>query len=171
MTPGDPPVAPVVNLTISNNVIDGANAKSDWWWFELGAIQAVTLTNPGSLLFANSVFSNINVTNNFIADSGRSAVWIGNTTGGSVSGNYILDANARPNLANTYPAYTADATLPLVTDVTSSGIATSNNTIDNTSRRMFVTDTQYPELAAYAPGRTIRLNAYHLGLLANTPLT
>ncbi len=114
MTPGDPPVAPVVNLGISNNVIDGANAKSDWWWFELGAIQAVTLTNPGYLLFANSVFSNINVTNNFIADSGRSAVWIGNTTGGSVSGNYILDANARPNLANTYPAYTADATLPLV---------------------------------------------------------
>jgi hypothetical protein len=170
-SPGEPASPPFVNLNVSNNVIDGTNTNSDWWWFQLGAIQAVTLDNPSFLLFPNSVFSNINVTNNFIADAGRSAVWMGDTAGGSVSGNYFLNPNARPDLANALPFYLPDATLPLVIDTTSSGISTSNNTIDNTSGRMFVTDTQYRELAAYAPGGTIRLNAYNLGTLANPSVT
>ena len=171
MVPGEVPTPPFVNLNISNNVIDGANMNSDWWWLELGAIQTATLTNPGYALMAQSVFSNINLTNNFIADSGRSAVWMGNTSGGSVTGNYILNANARPDLANDLPQYQADALLPLVIDSTSSGIATSSNTIDSTSGRVFVTDTQYRELAAYPPGGTIRLNAYNLGTLANPAVT
>ena len=36
---------------------------------------------------------------------------------------------------------------------------------------MFVTDTQYRELAAYAPGGTIRLNAYNIGALASPTVT
>ena len=139
MTEGGPPVPPLVNFTVSNNVIDGTNRTSDWWWFQMGAIQTETLTS-GFTLFAGSPFSNINVTNNFIADAGRSGVWLGNTTGGSVTGNYILAPNARPDLANANPAKLADALQPLVIDTTSSGITTASNTIDLTSRRLAVTD-------------------------------
>jgi hypothetical protein len=170
MVSGDPPTAPFVNLNVANNVIDGTNMKSDWWWFEMGAIQTTTLTS-GYDLMPTSPFSNINVTNNFIADSGRSAVWMGNTVGGSVTGNYILDANSRPDLSNADQAKAADALVPLVIDTTSSAIVTSNNTTDITSGRLFVTDTQYRELAAYAPGGTIRLNAYNLGTLSNPVVT
>jgi hypothetical protein len=166
LVPGDPPTAPLVSLNVANNVIDGSNMKSDWWWFEFGAIQSVTLTTAYDLM-AHSVFSNINVTNNFIADSGRSGVWLGNTSGGSITGNYIFQANVRPDLAHAYQPRIADALKPLVVDTTSSGITTTNNIIDNTSGRMFVTDTQYRELAAYAPGASIRLNAYNLGLVSN----
>src|SRR5262249_39679572 len=138
MAPGDPPTAPLVNMNVANNVIDGSNTKSDWWWFEFGGIQTVTLTSLYDLM-ASSVFSNINVTNNFIADSGRSGIWFGNTSGGSASGNYIFDANTRPDLAHAYQPRIADALKPLVVDVTSNGVVTANNVIDNTSGRFFVT--------------------------------
>ncbi len=167
---GDPPTAPPMNLSVARNVIDGTNIKSDWWWFEFGAIQTVTLTSLYDLM-AGSPLSNINLTDNFIADSGRSGVWLGNTAGGSVSGNYVLDANGRPDLANAYPPRLGDALRPIVVDTTSSGVVTANNVVDNTSGRLFVTDTQYRELAAYAPGGTIRLNAYGVGALPSPALT
>lgn len=170
MTPGDLPGAPLANVTVANNVVDTTSATSDWWWFHFGAIQTVTLTTAFDLM-TGSPFSNINVTNNFIADSGRSAVWIGNTIGGSITGNYVLDANRRPDLANANAAKIADTVLPLVVDTTSSGIAVANNTLDQTSGRVFVTDTQYRELAAYPPNGTIRLNAYNLGALASPSVT
>src|SRR5262249_36223805 len=161
---------PLANLSMTNNVIDGTNLKSDWWGFELGAVQATALTGNSNLM-TTSPLSNINVTNNFIANAGGSAVWTGNTNGGSVSGNYFSDPNARPDLTGLPPAYQPDATLPLVIDTTSTGITPANNTVDTTSGRMFVSDTQYRELAAYAPGATIRLNAYNLGTLSNPAVT
>lgn len=170
MTPGDLPGVPLANVTISNNVVDMTSMTSDWWWFHFGAIQTVTLT-PAFELMTGSPFSNINVTNNFIADSGRSAVWLGNTVGGNVNGNYVLHPNRRPDLANAHPTRSAHATLPLVADITSSGIAVSNNAVDQASGRAFVTDGQFRELAAYAPGSTARLNAYDLGALVNPAIS
>jgi len=170
MTPGDPPTPPLVNMTVTHNVIDGTNVTSDWWWFELGSIQSVTLTT-GFDLMTTSPMSNTSVTNNFIADSGRSAVWLGNTAGGTVTGNYLFRPNQRPDLANMYPARPGDALVPLVIDTTSTGVVISNNTVDNTSGRLVVTDTQFRELAAYAPGATIRLSAHNLGGVINPSIT
>ena len=101
--PSDPQIPPLVNVSVGNNVIDGTNMKSDWWWFQFGSIQSVTLSTAYDLM-VGSLFSNINVTNNFIADSGRSGIWLGNTNGGSVTGNYLLNPNARPDLAHNAPA-------------------------------------------------------------------
>ena len=168
--PGDPPTPPLTNLNVANNVIDGTNVKSDWWWFEFGAVQSVTLTAAYDLM-AHSAFSGINIANNFIADSGRSAVWLGNTSGSSVTGNYILNANRRPDLANAYQPRIADAFRPLVVDTTSSAVTVADNTIDGTSGTMFVSDNQYRELAAYPPGGSMRLNAHSLGSLANPSIT
>ena len=170
MTAGSPPVPPLVNFAVSNNVIDGTNTTSDWWWFQMGGVQTQTLT-PGFTLMAGSPFSNIGVANNFIADAGRSAVWLGNANSGSISGNYLLGPNARPDLANANPAKLADAVQPLVIDTTSSDISTANNTVDQTSRRLIVTDTQGRELAAYVPGSTMRLSAHALGSLAGPTVT
>jgi len=171
MTPGAPPTSPWVNVNVSNNVIDGTNITSDSWWFEMGAIEATTTTSTFELM-THSVFSNLNVTNNFVADAGRSAVWVGNTSGGSVTGNYLLDPNSRPDPANTYrPDIDADAVVPLVIRASSNGVVTANNLVDVTSGRMFVTDTQYRELAAYAPGGTLRLSAYNIGALVTPTAT
>jgi hypothetical protein len=108
------------------------------------------------------------MTGNFVAYPGRSAFWAGNMTGGTVNGNFLLHPNDQPDLANTgaYPPLAANALLPIVIDQ-STGVTSTNNTIDNASLQMFVTDTQFRQLAAYAPGTTIRLNAYNLGFLSN----
>lgn len=160
---------PLVDMTFRNNVLDRANMTQDWWLFELGGIEMATLLDGGGLI-PTSPHQNITISDNFIADPGRSAVWIGNTLGGNVSGNYFLHANERPELAVPFPPKT-NVFAPLIVDTTSSGITTTNNTVDQLSGVMFVTDTQYRELAAYAPGATIRLNAYNLGALANPAVT
>ena len=167
---------PLANVTFSNNVMDGANLSPsrNYWFYALGAMQVSTLrSNPGNAdtLMTGSPHQNITIANNFVADAGRSAIWFGNTAGGSVTGNYLLSAGKRPDLPDVDQGHLPDATTPLVIDMTSSGIATSNNTIDTTSGVTFVTDTAYRELAAYAPGSTMRLNAYSLGALASPTAT
>jgi hypothetical protein len=170
MNPGVPPTPPASNLSIANNVIDGTNMKSDSGWFELGAVQATTIT-PAYDMMPTLQFSNINVSNNFIADAGRSGVWLGNTSGGSVTGNYLLNPNQRPDSANADAERPGDELLPLVVDTTSSSVAVSNNVIDTTSGHLFVTDASYNELVAYAPGGTVRLNGYRVGGLATPTAT
>jgi uncharacterized protein (TIGR03437 family) len=159
------------NITVNDNVIDTAiqylatGAESSL----LGSIQA-SENSPPLLPTSASPLQNITIANNFIADSNRPAIWMGNTTGGSVSGNYILNPNLNPE-PNLAPAALATEVLEPVVSDNSSGISIGNNTIDTTSGRMWVTDTQYNELAAYAPSSAYRLNAYNLGTLANPSIT
>ena len=167
LDPGGFNSPPVANVTISNNVIDIANwSPSSFPFFQLGSIELLEL-NGGTLL-TTSPHQNIAVTGNFIADSGTAAVWLGNTNGGSVSGNYFLNPNNNPAVESSVARF--GPSLPLVTQ-SSQNIAISNNIVDQTSRRMWVTDTQYRELAAYAPASVIRLNAYDLGTLPNLSIT
>lgn len=165
MIPNDYNAPPSENLTTRNNVIDGPNwTPSSQRDLLLGAV-AVTARSvalPGS----GSSNQNITISNNFIADSGSAAVWMGNTNNGSVAGNYFVNANNNPALEAALGQVGIQQ--PLVVH-SSQNIVTSNNVIDQTSRRMWVTDGQNRELAAYAPGSTIRLNAYGLATLFPSP--
>jgi hypothetical protein len=60
------------------------------------------------------------------------------------------------------------ANQPLVIQA-SQNVVASGNTIDQTSGRLWITDVQFRELAAYAPGSTIRLNAYEIGTAFAAP--
>lgn len=164
---------PLIDMTFTHNVIDGANrvSTSNLWWLELGGLSTTTLRkdqNGYYTLMPTAPHQNVAMTGNFVAYPGRSAFWAGNTTGGTVSGNFLLHPNDRPDLANTsaYPPLVTNSLLPIAIDQ-STGVTSASNTIDNASLQMFVTDTQFRELAAYAPGSTIRLNAYNLGSLSN----
>jgi hypothetical protein len=163
----------LVDMTFSRNVLDGTKMSPDWWLHELGGIELTTFApdvNGNPNLLSVTAHQNIAMVDNFIADPGRAAVWIGNTAGGNVSGNYFLHPNERLELAGAYPPKT-NVIAPLIVDTTSTGITTSGNTVDSTSGIIFVTDTQYRELAAYAPGSTVRLNAYNVGTLPNLTIT
>ncbi len=167
LQPGNIDNPPSVNYSVTNNVIDGANwALTGYPALQLGSIDIQT-TNAGRVLTA-SPHENVSITNNFIADSGTSAVWLGNTTRGSVSGNYLLDSNSNAAVQSSTSSY--ETAQPLIVQA-SQNIATGNNIVDQTSRRMWITDGQYRELAAYAPGLTIRLNAFNLGSLVPHAVT
>jgi hypothetical protein len=164
--PGNINLPPSVNLTISNNVVDSANwIRTAYPLSQLGSI-LIDGTNAPRLL-TTSPQQNISVTNNFIADSGSAATWVGNTTNGSASGNYFLNSNNNAAVESAV-SFFGPSTQPLVLQ-SSQNILTSNNTIDQTSGRMWVTDRQYRELAAYGPGTLVRLNAYGLGSFFPAP--
>jgi len=166
LQPGNFNSPPSSNFGISNNVIDGANwTRTGYPLAQLGSI-SVDATNAPVLL-TGSPDQNISITGNFIADSGSAAVWLGNTNGGSVSGNYFLNPNKNPAVESAV-SFFGPSTLPLVTQ-SSQSIAIGSNIVDQSSGRMWVTDAQYSELAAYAPGSTVRLNTYGLGSLVPAP--
>ena len=153
---------PSGNFAVSNNVIDGANYTTTGYpEYQLGSITVDT--RRGLTLMTTSPNQNISITGNFIADSGSPAVWMGNTNGGSVSGNYFLNPNINPAVEAGVSAF-GPSQQPLVQQALQN-VAISNNVVDQTSGRIWITDTQYRELAAYAPASVVRLNAYEIGTL------
>ncbi len=167
---GDWLVPPSANLTLTNNVIDGAITGPDYHTtIQLAGIQSVALADTGAPM-TTSPHQNITIAANFIADPARSAIWLGHTSGGQVYSNYLFNPNNAPNLALAYAPYRNQELQPLVTEASPDAVVT-NNTIDQSSRRAFVTDTGYRELAAYAPGSTIRLNAFNLGAVVSPAIS
>ena len=161
--PGAPPVS---NLTIANNVFDLNNwTVTNFPTYQLGALQVDTATSTGALASVGT-HENVTATGNFISQSGSSAVWIGNTNGGSVTGNYLLNSNSSPAVGISVANFGANQ--PVIVQA-SQGVTAAGNTIDQTSARVWIADGEYREFAAYAPGSTIRLNAYEIGTTLAAP--
>jgi hypothetical protein len=158
---------PSTNLAISNNVIDRPIwTTTPFPHYQLGAIEIVTAKSNGAPAGA-SAHQNVQVTGNFIADSGSAALWMGNTDGGSVaSGNYFLRPNGNPAVQSAVAPFGPSPPMSLQG---SKNIVTAGNVVDQTSGRVWITDARYRELAAYAPGSTIRLNAYEIGTTLAVP--
>ena len=91
---------------------------------------------------------------------GTAAIWMGNTNGGSATANYFLRPNSNAAVESAVAVYGPS---PPASFQGSQNIVMANNIVDQTSGRVWITDAQYRELAAYAPGGTIRLNAYEIG--------
>jgi hypothetical protein len=163
-------VPPVEGLTVTNNVIDGAPTELDNGApLELAAIQATGVSAP-TTFFTTSPNQNLTFTGNFIGNASRSGFYIGNTTGANLTNNYLLNPNNNPRQDRTLTRNIPDVVKPIAIE-DSINVSTTNNPVDTTSGQVKVTDTQYRELAAYAPGGTIRLNAYNLGGLATPTST
>jgi hypothetical protein len=130
---------PATNVVIQSNALEsspGAAACGTGVQFCVGAIE--TTTDGLSFAFAPQPSNtNITVQNNYIADSGRSGIWMGDVNGGTIQNNVILRYSQNPTLNGTFgiptqalaDLVTQNALLPLVTPY-STGIATTNNTID-----------------------------------------
>ncbi len=166
---GDWIVPPTVNLTVTNNVVDGTNtAGGENDGITLAGIETRATTNTQSPM-SLSTHQNVSIVANFIANPGRSALWISSAAVALVDTNTLFNPNDIPALALGYGTVStaAQAQQPLVV-LTSQNVSLGTNTIDTASGRTWVTDSSYRELAAYAPGATIRLNALNLGAV-NAP--
>ena len=166
LMPGGFNAPPAANLALSNNVIDGSNwIRDTYFGGQLGSILVYATASPK--LVTGSPHQNITVAGNFVVDSGSAAVWLGNTTGGAVSSNTLLNSNNNSALESAVSSY-GPSQQPIVVQ-SSLNITTANNIVDQSWRRMWVTDGQYRELVAYAPGNVARLNAYELGTFFPVP--
>lgn len=92
---------PSHGVTIQDNVIEhvlGPQASGAGGAY---VNQAAIIVSSNDLNFdfvPQPVNTNISVLNNYIADSGRAGIWIGELNGGTVSGNVVTRWNEYPNL-------------------------------------------------------------------------
>jgi hypothetical protein len=95
------PVGPNQNILILNNTIEGAIGPAAVGTGAVAAIASIFFlsTDENFNFVSTTPNSNITVANNYIADSGRGAIWISNVNGATVTGNTIAGYNVHPELA------------------------------------------------------------------------
>jgi uncharacterized protein (TIGR03437 family) len=92
---------PVQNLTITDNVLEanlGPAANGGGSVGSLASIQIVTTNNQGFAFGSVPTNSGITIKNNYIADSGRSGIWVGETNSGTLQNNLVIRWNQQSQL-------------------------------------------------------------------------
>jgi hypothetical protein len=139
--PGDvgPPSG---NLTITDNAFEGVESTAACGTGIgdcLAAVEVSTVDNQEFGFSASEGNTGINIARNYIADSGRSGIWLGETDGGDIEDNVVIRSSRWPTLGGTFgipgpfdQEVEEDALIPVVIPY-SSGIGGSGNVIDNNS--------------------------------------
>jgi hypothetical protein len=92
---------PAHDITITDNSLEndlwpaanGTGAQNS-----LAAIQVVSTSNQSFAFASSASNTNISVLNNYVADAGRSGVWIGELNGGILQNNLVIRWNQHPEL-------------------------------------------------------------------------
>ncbi len=174
--------APSHDVLIQNNlVVDalGPAAAGTGVQGSLGAIQVVSTDNNQFGFASAPGNTNISIVNNTIANAGRSGIWVGEVSGGTIANNTIALYDQRPELPifGIPPPFLTqvgiDSASPIVIRY-SSGVTSQNNTILPTFRVLMPDGTSlsqtfsaYPETRWFAltvePGKTYVIEAADTG--------
>jgi hypothetical protein len=94
------PAGPSRDITITDNALEGAVGPAAVGQAGTAvALASVQVSSFNNQPFASAASSaNINVVNNYIADSGRSGMWIGELNGGMLQNNLVVRWNEYPEL-------------------------------------------------------------------------
>jgi len=130
---------PSNNLTITDNSLEGdLGPEFSGGGDGLAAIE-VRSTTPPNRIGSIPTDANITIANNYIADSERSGIWIGELNSGALDNNLVIRYSQNPTLGGTWGIDSQDlnqilqdALLPLVTHYSSS-VLVAGNTISATS--------------------------------------
>jgi len=133
---------PEHDLTIRDNAIEqplGPQAAGGGLEDALAGVQLVTVQDPDFAFSSTPSKTNITILNNYIADSGRSGIWIGELNGGLLQNNLVIRYSQNPELggvAGIPPLFqtqvTQDALLPVVIHY-SSTVTETSDTVSATS--------------------------------------
>jgi HpiC1 cyclase/Bacterial Ig-like domain (group 3)/FG-GAP-like repeat/Viral BACON domain/Right handed beta helix region/CARDB len=96
------PSPPAHDMTISNNAVESALGPAEvgtGTQDALGAIEVASTNNQDFAFATSPANSNMNVVNNYVADSGRSGIWMGEVNGGTVQNNLVIRWNQHPEFA------------------------------------------------------------------------
>lgn len=129
---------PAHDIVIQNNSVVGSlgpMASGSGTQTALASIIVISLDNKSGFgpLASNT---NITIRNNYVADSGRSGIWLGNLAGGSVQNNVVIRWNRHPELpyngisAQTQTQIVNDASQPIVSRIATNNLNATNNTTD-----------------------------------------
>jgi len=96
---------PSHSVTITDNVLQtslGPEAAGTGLQGALGAIQVVIAGDPSFAFTSAPTNTDVTIANNYIADSQRSGIWIGELSGGTLSNNLITRYSQNPSLNGTF---------------------------------------------------------------------
>ncbi|HWB82952.1 MAG TPA: BACON domain-containing carbohydrate-binding protein [Bryobacteraceae bacterium] len=99
------PAPPVHNITVTDNVLEageGVYGEGTGVQDSLGAIQVVSTNNQNFGFADASSNSAVTIQNNYIADSGRSGIWVGELNGGVLQNNLVIRSNQNPALGGVF---------------------------------------------------------------------
>jgi hypothetical protein len=94
------PVPPAHDIVIQRNVVFGSlgpMASGSGSQIAVGAI-SVNSTNVTNMFPSSQPNTNISIRDNFIFDSGRSGIWVGELNRGTISDNFIIGYDEHPEL-------------------------------------------------------------------------
>jgi hypothetical protein len=139
--PGDD-TPPSQNVVITDNVLEGSlgpAAAGNGLEGSLGAVEVSTVTDPFFVFGSTPSNTNVTIANNYIADSERSGIWIGELNGGTLNNNLVIRYSQNPTLGGIFgiagqdqAQVMQDATVPVVIHYSSS-VAESGDTVSATS--------------------------------------
>jgi hypothetical protein len=92
------PVGPSQNLRIMGNVVDsaiGMPAVGTGTIAAIGSIFVLT-TDPNFNFISNAPNTNINISGNYVVNSGRAGVWMANVSGGTIQNNLVVQYGQQP---------------------------------------------------------------------------
>ncbi|MDQ2898671.1 MAG: right-handed parallel beta-helix repeat-containing protein [Acidobacteriota bacterium] len=94
------PGPPAHDIAIRSNVIEGnLGPAASGSGTEIAVASIIVESTDNTFAFASAApNTNISILNNYIADSGRAGLWIGQLNGGTISGNVIVRWNSHPEL-------------------------------------------------------------------------
>ena len=129
---------PSSNLSINDNSLEVSLGPQFSGGGELGAIMVKSITPP-NLIGTVPTNSNLAIANNYVADSTRSGMWIGEVNGGTLQNNLVIRYSQNPTLGGTWGVDSSnlsevqqDALLPVVIR-SSTGVSETGDTISATS--------------------------------------
>ena len=133
---------PSHDVIITDNALEGALGPAPCGTGVqvcLGAVEIVSTNNQAFGFASSPSNTNITVQNNYIADSGRSGIWVGELNGGALQNNLVIRSSQNPTLggsAGIPPAFQnqviQDALVPVVIRY-SSAVAETGDTVNATS--------------------------------------
>jgi len=135
------PGPPAHDDVIQDNAVEGAlgpESNSTGAQTGLAAIQVVSTNNQSFSFATASSNTDITIQNNYIADSGRSGIWLGELNGGTATNNLIARWYQQPNLpvwgipGQFLTQVDADLSSAIVTHY-DTGVTTTGNTANATS--------------------------------------
>src|SRR5579872_365606 len=121
--PGDAS-PPSHDVTVTDNALEqslGPQAAGSGLETALAGVQVVTVSDPYFVFASTPSNTNITIQNNYIADSERSGIWIGELNGGTLQNNLVIRSSQNPTLGGVAGIPTAfqsqvmqDALVPVV---------------------------------------------------------
>lgn len=159
--------APVHDVTVRDNRLINVLGPGCGTTKSLASINVVSIDDLFGFA-TGPANTNVAVMNNFIADSGRSGIFFGAASGGSVQGNYISRWYTQPTLAlwNLDPMWNnqvlADFPLPIAFRNTTGVLNVNNQTNSGPTPAISLTSVTPSSAPAGSPDTTVTLNGSFL---------